>query len=536
MRKALLFSFLFLSCAKFGAPLGGPEDKTPPEVVAVSPSSGSIRVDSGAFFEFVFSEKVARASLAANVFISPALPDSFHDELKGKNYRVYPNRYLRKASTYVVTLGTAVRDLHGNPLAQAFSFAFSTGETIDSGEIAGAVFDQSAPAGQVSVKAYRIGDTAAAVDWQKPDYQTSTGKDGLFKFSFLPPGRYRLLASSGRKSGLYHRDAVTSKIDDKTFPIQISLEVLDTTALELLDARFNSDRLLVLTFNRPLDFADTLAAVFSIFALSPTESIQVRSAFLNPNQKEKLHLAGNFPTTEREAVVHFPVLAARYGKESGDSAVFLIGAKPDETAPKLVFSEPPKGRERAGFSDTIKFYFSEPVGPNFEAQAPGLFDSLAVGVPMAWSQPQTNAFFFAPQRDLRPGEWYRFRFPAGAVKDGAGNPSTDSASLSFRTFFPDSLGTVSGNFSGKTSAPVFLEFRELRSGWSKIETVADSTFSIPMLSGKYFLSGYVDENGNRRHESGTLAPFRFPEPAFFYPDTVFIRARFETEGVEIRIP
>jgi len=536
LRKVLLLSFLFLSCAKIGAPPGGPEDKAPPEVLFVSPSSGSLRVDSSIFFEFVFSEKVLRTTLAPNVFISPPLADSFHDELKGKTYRVYPNRYLRKGVTYVVTLGTGVKDLRGNPLAQAASFAFSTGEVIDSGEIAGAVFDQGAPASQALVKIYRITDTSAATDWQKPDYQTSTGREGLFKFSFLPAGRYRLLASAGPKFGLYHRDVSAFKIGAKAFPIQLALAPLDTTALELLDARFNTDRLLVLTFSRTLDFGDTLAAGFFISAIPPVENIQIRSVFLNPNHKEKLFLAGIFPTMESEAVVRFRTLAARYGRGGADSAVFLVGAKPDGVPPKLVFSEPPNRRERMGFSDTLKFYFSEPVRPNFEASVSGLFDSLGTAVPMVWSQPQANAFFFAPQRELRPGEWYRFRFPAGAVKDGAGNLATDSASLSFRTYFPDSLGTVSGGIIGKAAGRIYLEFREVRSGWSRTETVGDSSFSIPMLSGKYFLSGFVDGDGDRKRESGSLAPFRFPEPAFFYPDTVFVRARFETEGIEIRVP
>ncbi len=536
MRGVLLLPFLFLSCAKFGAPPGGPEDKAPPEVLSVFPPSGSVQVDSGVFFAFTFSEKVQRAPLAANVFISPPLADSFHDELKGEIYRVYPNRYLKKGATYVVTLGTGVRDLRGNPLAQAYSFSFSTGEKIDSGEIAGQVFDRTAPVPQALVKIYRIGDTSAAVDWQKPDYQTSSGKDGRFKFSFLPSGRYRVLASLGQKFGLHHRDIATAKVGERALPAQIFLEPLDATALELLDARFNSDRLLVLTFNRALDLFDTLAFGFPVWVRSPAESITVRSVFSNPNQKEKIFLVANFPIVEKEAVVRFSVLAARYLKGKGDTALFLIGVKPDKTPPKLVFSDPPNRRERMGFSDTIKFYFSEPVGPNFEANASDLFDSLGAPVPMAWSQPQANAFSFAPQNPLQSGEWYRFRFPAGTVGDQAANVSTDSVVLTFRTYFPDSLGTVSGRLLGNALGRVVLEFREVRSGWSRTETVADSVFSLPMLSGKYFLFGFVDENGDRKRETGSLSPFRFPEPAFFYPDTVFVRARFETEGIEIQVP
>ncbi|MCI0597444.1 MAG: Ig-like domain-containing protein, partial [candidate division Zixibacteria bacterium] len=343
-------------------------------------------------------------------------------------------------------------------------------------------------------------------------------------------------ASLGQKFGLYHRDIVTAKVGERAFPAQIFLEPLDTAALELLDARMNSDRLLVLTFNRALDLFDTLASGFPVWVRSPADSIAVRTVFSNPNQKEKIFLSADFPVVEKEAVVRFSALAARYLKGKGDTALFLIGAKPDKTPPKLVFSDPTNRRERMGLADTLKLYFSEPVGPNFEANASGLFDSLGAPVPMAWFQPQANGFFFAPQNPLRPGEWYRFRFPAGTVKDQAGNGSTDSAALSFRTYFPDSLGTVGGRFLGNTSRRIVRAFRELRSNWSKTETAADSAFSLPMLSGKYFLSGFLDENGNGKRESGSLSPFAVPEPAFFYPDTVFVRARFETEGIDITIP
>jgi len=535
LRKIFLLSLFFLSCAKFGPPPGGPEDKTPPEVISVSPPSGSIQIDTGASFEFVFSEKVTHSTLAANVFISPPLVDSFHDGLKGKTYRVFPNRYLLKGATYVVSLGTGVRDLRGNPLAQAYSFSFSTGEKIDSGEIVGQVFDKTVPVSQAFIKAFRVADPTAVVDWQKPDYQTSSGRGGLFKFSFLPSGQYRLLASFGQKFGLHHQDVLATKAGEETLPAQIFMESLDTAALQLLDARFTSDRLLVLTFNRPLDFSDTLAAGFSIFTVSPAEGIKVRLVFLNPNQKERFFLAGDFPATEREAVVRFPALAARYGKGNRDSAAFLIGAKPDNTPPKPVFSEPSNRRERTGFSDTLKLYCSEPVLTNFEENTPGLFDSLGSSVQLVWSQPQANAFFFAPQVPLRQGEWYRFRFPAGAVKDRAGNLSTDSAALSFRTYFFDSLGTVTGWFTKKPSGPVVLEFWELRSGWSKKEKPSDSSFSLPLLAGKYFLFGFVDKNGNGKRDAGSLTPLVFPEPSFFYPDTVSVRPRFETEDIEITV-
>lgn len=538
MRRALFLPLLFLSCAKFGPPPGGPEDKTAPEIVSVFPASGSTKVDTASFFEFRFSKSVDRTSLARNVFVSPALIDSFHDELKGKIYRVFPNRYLAKGVTYVVTLGTGLRDLRGNPLAQAYSFSFSTGLTIDSGEIAGQVFEKTAPVLQAAVKAYRIADSAAEVNWKKPDYQTATGKDGRFKFSFLPSGRYRLLTQTAEKFGLYHRDVPAGKVGGKALPFQLFLETLDTAALALIDARFNRDRLLVLTFSRPLDFSDTL---LTNFRLTAQGSIRLESAFFTPNEKEKLYCAADFPLREQEAKIYFsPPTAGGEKIPERDSATFLAGVGLDKTPPRLVWSLPPNHQERAGLSDTLKFYFSEPVTLLSGDLQPSLSDSFGTSVPLVWSQPQANAFFFVPSKTLRSAEWYRFRFPAQSAADRAGNLLVDSLWLTFHTFFPDSLGTVTGRVEkaarlGKTSSSVVLEFRELSSGWRKKETVSDSAFSISLLAGKYFLFGFSDLNGNQKRDPGALSPFSFPEPAFFYPDTIFVRARFETEGVDIAI-
>lgn len=530
MKKAFLFLFLFINCAKFGPPPGGPEDKTPPEITSVSPPSGATGVDTSAFFEFSFTKKVERTSLAKNVFISPALVDSFHDELNGKIYRIYPNRYLKKNITYVVTLGTGFRDLRGNFLAQAYTLSFSTGQTIDSGEIAGQLFEKTSPVNRALVKAFRISDSAAALDWQKPDYQTTSGNDGRFKFSFLPSGRYRLLASAGEKFALYHREITASKVGAKEIPFQLFLEPSDTAGLSLLSAQFSRDRLLVLTFNRPLNSSDTLLTNFRVAA---PESVGLQSAFINPNEKDKLYLTAIFPLKELESKIYYPTASGKATRL--DSSDFLISFSPDKTPPRLVWSEPKNRQGRLGLSDTLKFYFSEPVTLASETAVPTLYDSLNAAVSVVWSQPQADAFLFVPQKNLSPAEWYRFRFPAGSTVDRTGNSWPDSLWTLFQTYSPDSLGTVNGRVENRGEDKIVLEFRELFSGWSKKAAVTDSAFSVQLLAGKYFLFGFVDKNGDQKREAGTLSPFAFPEPAFFYPDTIFVRSRFETEGVDITI-
>ncbi|MGH7602072.1 MAG: Ig-like domain-containing protein, partial [bacterium] len=156
------------ACAREGFPPGGPEDRTPPQLVETAPAKNATRVPLSAHLEFTFSEKIDHASFEQALFISPA---PAQDEDKKLRFRwrglrvevIFPDS-LRRERTHVVTLGTDVRDLRNNRLANAFSLAFSTGDSIDTGEINGKIFHEK-PAG-VLILAYlleaTVGDSAQA--------------------------------------------------------------------------------------------------------------------------------------------------------------------------------------------------------------------------------------------------------------------------------------------------------------------------------------------------------------------------------------
>jgi uncharacterized protein (DUF2141 family) len=55
-----------------------------------------------------------------------------------------------------------------------------------------------------------------------------------------------------------------------------------------------------------------------------------------------------------------------------------------------------------------------------------------------------------------------------------------------------------------------------------------------IFPGKYNLRAYLDLNGNGILDQGKVLPFEPTEPQTFYPDTLNIRPRWETEGVVLR--
>jgi len=60
-------------------------------------------------------------------------------------------------------------------------------------------------------------------------------------------------------------------------------------------------------------------------------------------------------------------------------------------------------------------------------------------------------------------------------------------------------------------------------------------FKFSVKPGKYVMSGYLDRDGNGKYDFGTLKPFKYSENYFNYPDTIRVRARFESAGIELHI-
>jgi hypothetical protein len=73
MRIFCLFAVLtvLLACARQLPPPGGPEDRTPPQILSAAPEPNATRVSLSARPQFVFSEKIDHASFEQAFFVSP---------------------------------------------------------------------------------------------------------------------------------------------------------------------------------------------------------------------------------------------------------------------------------------------------------------------------------------------------------------------------------------------------------------------------------------------------------------------------------
>jgi len=187
---------LIAGCAKTGMPGGGPKDTDPPVIVATTPGSGAAGVDRESALTIEFSEEMDRSSVERSLTIDPDVALG-RFEWTGTTLRTSPRSLLPDSTTIVVTLGGDARDYHGVAIAEAVSFAFSTGPDVATGTIAGvATFDDRAASGALvwACPEAIVADSAGVV--QPCEYDAVAGEDGAFVIRNVRthPRRYGLVA------------------------------------------------------------------------------------------------------------------------------------------------------------------------------------------------------------------------------------------------------------------------------------------------------------------------------------------------------
>jgi hypothetical protein len=192
---ALSVLLMTVYCANQAPPSGGPVDKTPPAAVAQFPENGQVNVDARASVEIRFSEWINRASAAGAVSVYPIVPQGVAVRVVKNRLTVTPREPLSGNTTYHVSVSAALQDLRGNAMARPIDIVFSTGASLDSGRVEGAI-----AALKPKVAVNRVMLFWADSGWtdgryfSPPEYATQTDSSGAFGFSYIKEGSYRIAA------------------------------------------------------------------------------------------------------------------------------------------------------------------------------------------------------------------------------------------------------------------------------------------------------------------------------------------------------
>lgn len=185
---------LLMACASIGSPEGGPRDYTPPQVVKMSPESGSVNFK-GQKVEITFDEIVNLKDQQKKVIISPAPKTQPMIRAVGKKLTVEFREPLEENTTYVIDFSNAIEDNNEGNQLDGYSFAFSTGDQIDTLAVSGIVLRAKdlEPMQHVIVGLHsNLDDTSFT---RLPLERVSRTNDrGLFTIRNLKPGSYHVFA------------------------------------------------------------------------------------------------------------------------------------------------------------------------------------------------------------------------------------------------------------------------------------------------------------------------------------------------------
>ena len=196
--KKLLYIFcmacVVVGCARMGQPDGGWFDDDPPVVIGSNPVDQSTNV-SAKKITIYFDEFIKLEDATNKVIVSPPQLEMPEIKATGKRIVVELQDTLKENTTYTIDFSDAISDNNeGNPLGN-YTYSFSTGDCIDTMEVAGYVLDAS---NLEPVKGILVGlydDLADSAFKTKPMLRVSRSDSrGHFVIKGVAPGSYRTYA------------------------------------------------------------------------------------------------------------------------------------------------------------------------------------------------------------------------------------------------------------------------------------------------------------------------------------------------------
>ena len=185
---------LLYACANMASPNGGPYDELPPKFISSTPAPGQLNYK-GKKVEILFDELIQVDKPTENVIITP--PQAMQPVIRANGRRVVVELEdtLRDNTTYTIDFTNSIADNNEKNILENFSFAFSTGDQIDTLEISGVLLDAATlePMPGITIGVHT--DLADSAFTTTSFVRTSRTNDrGAFTIRNMAPGTYRIYA------------------------------------------------------------------------------------------------------------------------------------------------------------------------------------------------------------------------------------------------------------------------------------------------------------------------------------------------------
>jgi len=554
---------LMISCANQLPPEGGPVDKSPPAIISTYPDPYTLHFK-GKRLNLEFDKYVDHRSVEESIFISPHLGELDFD-WSGKEVEITFNDDLRKNTTYVVSVGTDVKDLRSPPnrMAQAYTFAFSTGADIDRGGIRGKIYPikSSNPSEGIMIFAYQLGsmnpDTLNPRT-SKPDYITQTGTNGKFYLQHLAFGKYRIFAVKDEyrnllydpqidEFGITSHDILLGVEDTLQDNVLMQMAKEDTTAPRLVKIDPRDVHHLSVELSESID--TTLSPPLALSIIDTLSKDQLKIFSVYPSQSSLPYFT--VVTDKQDSTKGYRLtidrasdLASNQIDQKANTLIFTGSDIADTSVTKVQSTSIPDSSSGVVLNPTIQIQFSDAVQRQSFANAIALTDTSGSGVPSSVDWLSDIICRVRPQGSLSSKTVYRVSIRMENGLDWSGKKFQDSLRvIRFETLDAEALSSIEGivvdtrEIEKEAAIIVTAEGVDAKNKKS-YTTSADrnGSFLIGQIEeGRYVVHAFKDRNLNGKYDAGSPFPFVGSERFGYAPDTLKVRARWPLEGVKIEL-
>lgn len=583
-------ALLAVGCARMGSPDGGWYDETPPRVVSTTPRDKGTNV-SDQKITLLFNEYVNIEDATSNVVISPPQIEPAEIKSAGKKVIVELQDSLKENVTYTIDFSDAISDNNeSNPMGN-YTFTFSTGEHIDTFEVAGTVLEASnlEPVKSMLVGLHdNLSDTAFTTT---PFLRVSrTDSRGHFIIRGVAPGTYKIYALADADGDYkYTQKSEEIAFDEMTIEPSCGSDIrqdtiwrdslhIDSVARVKYTHFYPDDVVLraftVLQTDRYLIKTDRQDADRLRFYFSYGDSVVPKIRGLNFNSDSAFIIE---PTEENDTIVYWIrdtalvnndslIIEAQYHM-TDTTGLIITQTDTLEMVPRISYEKRLKA-EQKDFEDWQKQEEKKKKrGEPYDSVMPPRMLEVDMGkkstldpdknvvitfpVPLARCDTQAihlysmiDSLWYRSRVEVRPrkgklrelevrAEWrpgieYSLEIDSAAFEDIYGHVSRPIKNgLKVRS--EDEYGTLMVNVEGmERGKDIYVQLLNSSDAVVKESKVVDGTADFFYMStGEYYMRAFVDDNGNGEWDTGDYSLKLQPEEVFYYEKVVELKAKWD---------
>ncbi|MCC8153527.1 MAG: Ig-like domain-containing protein [Tannerellaceae bacterium] len=566
---------LIYSCANMASPSGGPYDEDPPRVLGSTPEPNQTNFQ-GKKIEILFDEMIQIENPLENVIITPPQRNMPVIKAIGKKAVVELRDTLKENTTYTIDFTSSIKDSNEGNILENFSFAFSTGDVIDSLEISGVLLNAKdlEPMSGITIGLHiNLEDSAFRTE---PFLRTSRTNDrGRFTIRNIAPGTYRLYALNDlNRDYMFDQPGediafldtlVTPRVElamrqdtiwadsltvDTIYTVEYSKYLPDNITLKLFQENFirqymtrperTAANKFTLKFNEPVDtIPDPVPLNFTPpesdwYVTQPEDQGRIIHYWIRDSliyQLDTLDLSVSYLKSDSLNLLQPQI----------DTVQLILRQRPqekkkskkDDKEEEIVFLNMDiNASGTKDLRDTISIKFDEPV---IELNKELFYlqqkvDTLWHEVDFEFFPDPDNSLNYFLRRSWKYGEEYRLEVDSATVY-GIYGKWNNTYKGDFKIRNRDEYGHLYLNVTGiDPSIPSFIELlNKSDAPVRKVKVTNGGALFMDLRPGTYYARLILDVNDNGEWDTGNYELKLQPEEVFYCPKPLEVMQNWEVE-------